>query len=192
MEKKQLKTDLFNKIVKEVENHHSFEDGQKDNYVRMLADLCNKNGLDVDKAKIAIKEKFNFDDDLVTKIINQEYSNKKLFGIANKKTIEQYLKEKYNFRYNEVLGKVEYKELEATVYKPMGDYVLNSMCRALVNLDYNITSGKLLNLLESDLFRNIIRLKNTLTIFLSGMAKIIFRNFRKWSTLMILNFGKMH
>ncbi|HFK5529524.1 TPA: VapE domain-containing protein [Elizabethkingia anophelis] len=150
MEKKQLKTDLFNKIVKEVENHHSFEDGQKDNYVRMLADLCNKNGLDVDKAKIAIKEKFNFDDDLVTKIINQEYSNKKLFGIANKKTIEQYLKEKYNFRYNEVLGKVEYKELEATVYKPMGDYVLNSMCRALVNLDYNITSGKLLNLLESD------------------------------------------
>lgn len=150
MNKKQASNDLFNKIVKEVENRLSFVDGQKDNYVRMLADLCNKNGLDVDKAKIAIKEKFNFDDDLVTKIINQEYSNKKLFGIANKKTIEQYLKEKYTFRYNEVLGKVEYKKLESTIYELINDYVLNSMCRDLVNLDYKITPGKLLNLLESD------------------------------------------
>ncbi|HFK5571627.1 virulence-associated e family protein [Elizabethkingia meningoseptica] len=150
MEKKQLKTDLFNKIVKEVENLLSFVDGQKDNYVRMLADLCNKNGLDVDKAKIAIKEKFNFDDDLVTKIINQEYSNKKLFGIANKKTIEEYLKEKYTFRYNEVLGKVEYKKLESTVYELINDYVLNSIWRTLESLDYKITPGKLVNLLESD------------------------------------------
>ncbi|AVF47864.1 virulence-associated e family protein [Elizabethkingia anophelis] len=149
-DKEQLNIETFQKCVIETDKDYEFIDGQKDNYVRTLADHCNQNGIPIDKAKILIKEKHNFDDELVTKIINKEYSDKKAFGIANKKSIETFLNETYKFRYNEVLGKIEVQIISSAAYKPLDDYGLNSICRILEVSGYKTSPQKLHNLLVSD------------------------------------------
>ncbi|MDV2492675.1 virulence-associated e family protein [Elizabethkingia anophelis] len=149
-DKEQLNIEVFQKCITDTEKVYSFIDGEKDNYVRTLADYCNQNGIPIDKAKILIKEKHNFDDELVTKIINKEYADKKAFGIANKKSIEKFLNETYKFRYNEVLGKIELKLLSSDIYIPLDDYGLNSICRILEISGYKSSPQKLHNLLVSD------------------------------------------
>ena len=80
-DKEQLNLETFQKCVSETETKFSYIDGQKENFVRTLADHCNKNGIFVEEARIAIKEKYNYNDELVTKIITKEYSNKNLLKI---------------------------------------------------------------------------------------------------------------
>lgn len=147
---KETISDNFTKCVGLTQQQYQFIDEQKENYVMVLATLCNKYAIPIDKAKISIKEKYNFNDELVTKIINTAYSDKKMYGLALKKSIEDFLKEKYLFRYNEVLGKIEYKSHKQSKYLPMDDYKLNSICRALEKAEYKITNAKLYNLLVSD------------------------------------------
>ncbi|OWP74652.1 VapE domain-containing protein [Flavobacterium oreochromis] len=147
---KETISDNFTKCVELTQQQFQFIDEQKENYVIVLATLCNKYAIPIDKAKISIKEKYNFNDELVTKIINTAYSDKKMYGVALKKSIEDFLKEKYLFRYNEVLGKIEYKSHKQSKYLPMDDYKLNSICRDLEKAEYKITNAKLYNLLVSD------------------------------------------
>lgn len=64
--------------------------------------------------------------------------------------IENYLRKKYDFHYNEVLSRVYYKLKNETDFKLLKSYKLNSIRRELNNSDIKITSTDLKNLLESD------------------------------------------
>jgi predicted P-loop ATPase len=142
---------LFEKCIQEVQKKYAFMDGQKENYVKTLAELCNRNGISIEDTKIYVKEKFNFNDEIVTKIINKEYLDKKNFGIDQKKSIEDFLNENYDFRYNEVLERVEYKIKKDRNYLSMNDYKLNSICRELEKIGHkSVTDSKIHKLLISD------------------------------------------
>jgi hypothetical protein len=142
MAKEKINIEAFEKCIKETEKKFSYTDGQKEDFVRTLADNCNKNEISVEEARIAIKEKYNFDDEVVTKIITKEYSNKK--------SIEDFLNEKYEFRYNEIVDKIEFRASGSGPYIFVNDYLINSIHRALTKAGYKITSGNLYNLLTSD------------------------------------------
>ena len=143
--------ELFKKCLEETQNAYKFVEGQKEDFVRELANQCNRKGIKIEKTKIAIKKSYNFDDNIVTKIIQNEYQNKKDFGIDEKQSIEEFLNEKYDFKYHEVLGNVEYKSKNKTSYQLMTDYKLNSICRELVLAGHKISSeSKLYKLLSSE------------------------------------------
>ncbi|MDV3914233.1 virulence-associated e family protein, partial [Elizabethkingia anophelis] len=132
---KKKNIEAFEKCIKETEKKFSYTDGQKEDFVRTLADNCNKNEISVEEARIAIKEKYNFDDEVVTKIITKEYSNKK--------SIEDFLNEKYEFRYNEIVDKIEFRTSGSGPYIFVNDYVINARHRAWTKAGYKITSGNL-------------------------------------------------
>lgn len=64
--------------------------------------------------------------------------------------IEKYLNKKYDFRYNEVLSRVFYKQKNETEYRLLKSRILNSIKRELKNNEHNIPISELKSLLESD------------------------------------------
>lgn len=64
--------------------------------------------------------------------------------------VEHYLTSKYNFRFNEVSGKVEWKCKNEKVFEPVTDYFLNSLCRELNKAGLLSSINMLRNLLVSD------------------------------------------
>ena len=64
--------------------------------------------------------------------------------------LEMFLNNRYNFRYNNVLGKLEFKTLKATKYKPMTDFTENSILREILKAKVKCSINSLRNLLHSD------------------------------------------
>jgi predicted P-loop ATPase len=81
------------------------------------------------------------------KIISIEAAEKPLSPMDR---VEQYLTFKYNFRYNEVSGKVEWKSKNEKVFEPITDYFLNSLGRKLNKAGLPSSINMLRNLLVSD------------------------------------------
>lgn len=65
-------------------------------------------------------------------------------------TLENFLNNRYNFRYNKVLGKLEFKTLKAYKYKPMTDFTENSILREILKAKVKCSINSLRNLLHSD------------------------------------------
>ncbi len=64
--------------------------------------------------------------------------------------LEMFLNNRYNFRYNTVLGKLEFKTLKAYKYKPMTDFTENSILREILKAKVKCSINSLRNLLHSD------------------------------------------
>ena len=64
--------------------------------------------------------------------------------------LEMFLNNRYNFRYNQVLGKLEFKTLKAYKYKPMTDFTENSILREILKAKVKCSINSLRNLLHSD------------------------------------------
>ncbi|QIY82677.1 virulence-associated E family protein [Chryseobacterium sp. NEB161] len=64
--------------------------------------------------------------------------------------LENFLNNRYNFRYNQVLGKLEFKTLKAYKYKPMTDFSENSILREILKAKVKCSINSLRNLLHSD------------------------------------------
>ena len=64
--------------------------------------------------------------------------------------LEMFLNNRYNFRYNKVLGKLEFKTLKATKWKPMTDFSENSILREILKAKVKCSINSLRNLLHSD------------------------------------------
>ena len=64
--------------------------------------------------------------------------------------VEQYLNLKYDFRYNEVTGKVEAKTKADLVFQPVSDYFLNSLARQMIKAGIPCGITLLRNVLISD------------------------------------------
>lgn len=141
---------IFNECLKSTKELVPFKNGQKVDFVELLATKCNRKGIAVQEAKILIKEKHNFDDEKVTELIEKSYANLEEYGKDKKKSLENYLTSKYNFRYNEVTGRIEYKLKSAKLYDVLKDFELNSLYRELNNNGYRVGIDRLSKLLMSD------------------------------------------
>ena len=64
--------------------------------------------------------------------------------------LEMFLNNRYNFRYNTILGKLEFKTLKATKWKPMTDFSENSILREILKAKVKCSINSLRNLLHSD------------------------------------------
>lgn len=65
--------------------------------------------------------------------------------------VENYLSKHYQFRYNEVTGKVEWKPLNSTTaYVPISDFQINSLARKLIKADIACSGNLIRNILLSD------------------------------------------
>lgn len=116
--------------------------------------------------------------------------------------LENFLNNRYNFRYNTVLGKLEFKTLKAYKYKPMTDFTENSILREILKAKVKCSINSLRNLLHSDYcemydpfldyFNNlpdfedekdyIEELANTITTTKQDLWKICFK---KWFVAMV-------
>lgn len=64
--------------------------------------------------------------------------------------VENFLNNRYNFRYNTVLGKLEYKTLKGKSWKPITDFKENSILREIQKAKVKCSINSLRNLLHSD------------------------------------------
>ena len=64
--------------------------------------------------------------------------------------METFLDYRYNFRYNIVTGKLEYKTIKANIWKPITDFVENSILREILKAKVKCNINTLRNLLHSD------------------------------------------
>lgn len=64
--------------------------------------------------------------------------------------LENFLNNRYHFRHNEVLGKLEYKKINGKVWKPMTDFKENSILREIQKAKVKCSINSLRNLLHSD------------------------------------------
>ena len=64
--------------------------------------------------------------------------------------LENFLNNRYNFRYNTVLGKLEYKTLKGKSWKPITDFKENSILREIQKAKVKCSINSLRNLLHSD------------------------------------------
>lgn len=64
--------------------------------------------------------------------------------------VEKYLKDNFQWRYNLILAKVEFKKEGECEFRQMRDYDYNSILRALINLDISCNMSLLRQILSSD------------------------------------------
>ena len=64
--------------------------------------------------------------------------------------LEMFLNKRYNFRYNTVTGKLEYKKVRNQMYKPITDFVENSILREVLKAKVKCSIQGLRYLLMSD------------------------------------------
>ena len=90
---------------------------------------------------------------------NNKNKNQKNNGAANEQAprpvptiqrIETFLSKLYDFRYNEVSGKIEGKSKVQADYLPVSDYKINSLARQMMKADIPCSANGLRNILLSD------------------------------------------
>lgn len=64
--------------------------------------------------------------------------------------LENFRNNRYKFRYNEVLGKLEYRRINGKVWKPITDFKENSILREIQKAKVRCSINSLRNLLHSD------------------------------------------
>ena len=116
--------------------------------------------------------------------------------------LENFLNFRYSFRYNIVTGKLEYKAIKATLWKPVTDFVENSILREIMKAKVKCNINTLRNLLHSDYCQqydpfkdyfddlktnedetdHILNLANTITTTKQELWQICFK---KWFVAMV-------
>lgn len=69
--------DTFEKCVQLTENLYQYTEGQRNNFVHLLANNCNRNGIDEYEATEKIKAQYNYDEVEVSTAIKSAYNNGK-------------------------------------------------------------------------------------------------------------------
>lgn len=151
---------LFEHCKRYTDKKKTYSDGNRNNYIHLLANNCNRKGLKEDECVYFICSEFDLNSSEVKQTVHSAYNNIKEHDTDKNKgdkensnnieAIEDYLNAKYNFRYNIVTGMLEYKKHSEIIYKPMKDYVENSMFRELLKANIKIGMSKLRSILCSD------------------------------------------
>lgn len=216
------------------EKKESYINGNRNNFVHLLACNLNRKGVPMPAALGFILSDYNYDAQEVMATVNSAYknviehnrsnlsispngeisetskSNKKSEEDADEEEekpsfidrLETFLNYRYSFRYNVVSGKLEYKATKATLWKPVTDFVENSVLREILKAKVKCNINTLRNLLHSDFcsqydpfkdyfdnlvdnendFDYITELANTITTTRQELWQICFK---KWFVAMV-------
>lgn len=225
---------VYEHCVRFTEKKESYVNGNRNNFVHLLACNLNRKGVPLPIAMGYILSDYNYNLQEVTATVNSAYKNviehnKSSLSISpngeiseQSKSIksseddtdeeeekpsfidrlETFLNYRYSFRYNVVSGKLEYKATKATLWKPVTDFVENSILREILKAKVKCNINTLRNLLRSDYceqfdpFKNyfdnlpnnedetdyITELANTITTTKQDLWKVCFK---KWFVAMV-------
>ncbi|WP_312356135.1 VapE domain-containing protein [Empedobacter sp.] len=224
----------YEHCVRFTEKKESYINGNRNNFVHLLACNLNRKGVPLPMAMGYILSDYNYDAKEVTATVNSAYKNvvehnKSTLSISpngeiseQSKSIkssedetdeeeekpsfidrlETFLNFRYSFRYNVVSGKLEYKVAKGTLWKPVTDFVENSILREILKAKVKCNINTLRNLLRSDYceqfdpFKNyfdnlpnnedetdyITELANTITTTKQDLWQVCFK---KWFVAMV-------
>ena len=173
---------VYEHCVRFTEKKESYVNGNRNNFVHLLACNLNRKGVPLPMAMGYILSDYNYDAKEVTATVNSAYKNvvehnKSTLSISpngeiseqsksNKLSeedtheeeekpsfidrLENFLNYRYSFRYNVVSGKLEYKATKAMLWKPVTDFVENSILREILKAKVKCNINTLRNLLRSD------------------------------------------
>lgn len=173
---------VYEHCVRFTEKKESYINGNRNNFVHLLACNLNRKGVPLPMAMGYILSDYNYDAKEVATTVNSAYNNthehnKSTLSISpngeiseQSKSIksseddtdeeeekpsfidrlETFLNFRYSFRYNVVSGKLEYKVAKGTLWKPVTDFVENSILREILKAKVKCNINTLRNLLRSD------------------------------------------
>ncbi|OJU75630.1 MAG: virulence-associated E family protein [Bacteroidetes bacterium 47-18] len=172
----------YEHCVRFTEKKESYVNGNRNNFIHLLACNLNRKGVPMPAALGFILSDYNYNTQEVTATVNSAYNNthehnKSTLSISSNGEIsgqsksiksseddtdeeeekpsfidrlENFLNYRYSFRYNVVSGKLEYKPAKATLWKPLTDFVENSILREILKAKVKCNINTLRNLLRSD------------------------------------------
>lgn len=225
---------VYEHCVRFTEKKESYVNGNRNNFVHLLACNLNRKGVPLPMAMGYILSDYNYNLQEVTATVNSAYKNvvehnksslsispngeiseqSKSIKSSEEETdeeeekpsfidrLETFLNYRYSFRYNVVSGKLEYKIVKGTLWKPVTDFVENSILREILKAKVKCNINTLRNLLRSDYceqfdpFKNyfdnlpnnedetdyITELANTITTTKQGLW---IECFKKWFVAMV-------
>ena len=151
---------LFEHCKRYTDKKKTYADGNRNNYIYLLANNCNRRGLSEQECLYYTCDTFDLATEEIKSVISSAYKNVSEHNTESGKTeepavsiidqIENFLSAKYNFRYNIVTKRLEYKLLQENNYKSSNDYAENSMFRELLKANIKCNISKLRNILGSD------------------------------------------
>jgi predicted P-loop ATPase len=151
---------VFEHCKRYTDKKKNYTQGNRNNYIYLLANNCNRKGLTEEQCLNYTCAEFNLDNEETKLTINSAYNNRGQHNtdkikedkenLNNITIIEEYLTERYNFRYNEVTGKIEFKKKADFLFIPMTDYLENSLFRELLKANIKCNISKLRSILCSD------------------------------------------
>lgn len=182
VEVQQFHEAIYEHCIRFTEKKESYVNGNRNNFVHLLACNLNRKGVPLPVAMGYILADYNYDTSEVMTTVNSAYKNIAEYGTnefseKNKRAIndrnkpdsvaelaeaeeeekpsfidrlENFLNYRYSFRYNIVTGKMEYKTIKATLWKPVTDFVENSILREILKAKVKCNINTLRNLLHSD------------------------------------------
>ena len=172
--------ELYQAAIKLTEHKESFITGNRNNFVHQLSCNLNRSGVPFPVALGYILADYNYDDKEVMAAVNSAYKNTSEHGISmevkspllplekgpgdevseeeepSRKRIplidkvENFLLNKYRFRYNTITGCLEYRFITKKAWHKMNDYIENSILRELLKNKVKSNISALRNLLYSD------------------------------------------
>ena len=225
---------IYEHCVRFTEKKESYINGNRNNFVHLLACNLNRKGVPLPASMGFILSDYNYDAQEVMTTVNSAYKNvvehnKNNASISPKGEIsepskseksskddleeeeekpsfidrlENFLNFRYSFRYNIVTGKLEYKAIKATLWKPVTDFVENSILREIMKAKVKCNINTLRNLLHSDYCQqydpfkdyfddlksnedetdHILNLANTITTTKQELWQVCFK---KWFVAMV-------
>lgn len=225
---------VYEHCVRFTEKKESYVNGNRNNFVHLLACNLNRKGVPLPMAMGYILSDYNYNLQEVTATVNSAYNNthehnkstlsispngeiseqSKSIKSSEEETdeeeekpsfidrLETFLNYRYSFRYNVVSGKLEYKTVKGTLWKPVTDFVENSILREILKAKVKCNINTLRNLLRSDYceqfdpFKNyfdnlpnnedetdyITELANTITTTKQDLWQVCFK---KWFVAMV-------
>ncbi len=189
-----------------------YSDGNRNNYIHLLASNCNRKGLSEKDTLNYIITGFDLPHDEIITAVTSAYSKTTEHNTDTYEEdvpkppvidlVEKYLTDRYEFRYNVVTGKIEFKSIGDTEFKKINDYIENSLHREIqkARLKCNITT--LRGILGSDfceIYNPFLDYFNSLPVwdetmdYISELAKTITTTdpdywqlcFKKWLVGMV-------
>lgn len=225
---------VYEHCVRFTEKKESYVNGNRNNFVHLLACNLNRKRVPLPMAMGYILSDYNYNLQEVTATVNSAYKNvvehnksslsispngeiseqSKSIKSSEEETdeeeekpsfidrLETFLNYRYSFRYNVVSGKLEYKIVKGTLWKPVTDFVENSILREILKAKVKCNINTLRNLLRSDYceqfdpFKNyfdnlpnnedetdyITELANTITTTKQDLWQVCFK---KWFVAMV-------
>lgn len=167
---------VYEHCIRFTEKKESYINGNRNNFVHLRANNLNRKGVPLAVATGYILSDYGYDASEVMATVKSAYSNtnehsknsnpaipKSENNKAKNEDIEEeeekpsyidrletFLDYRYNFRYNIVTGKLEYKTIKANIWKPITDFVENSILREILKAKVKCNINTLRNLLHSD------------------------------------------